>query len=369
MSDGWTTAASAGAAALVVATSATGLVRSVARRTGMVARPNPIVPQHTRPVAHLGGLGLGAGLAAGVGVLVIAGAPPGPGGMSAAGFAGAAALFLALGALDDVIELGAAAKFLLQALVAAVAVALGAFAPVTGLAPVDRAIALLWILTLVNAFNFTDVCDGLLATLSLVALAVLAAGQPAAASLALAGAGACAGFLLFNAPPATIFMGDAGSHLLGFLLAALTLGVARGSDAPAAAALGGLLLVGVPLFELVFLTAVRIRKGIPWWKGSPDHFALRLQAAGLTRLQTDAVAAAAGLACGAGATAMWRFGMAAAPLVMVIAALGALASAVLLLRWEVGAAPRRPAPGEAAAVAEPAVAARARAASADGVAP
>lgn len=358
--------ATAAAVAFLAAAVGTFLVRSCARKLGFVAKPNPIVPQHIRPVAHLGGIGLGIGLAAGLGAVLMAGAVAAPEGMSAAGFAAAAGLFLALGAIDDLMTLSAAAKFALQFLVAAVAVALGAFAPLTGVGMLDRAIALLWILTLVNAFNFTDVCDGLLATLSLGALVVLAAGQPEVTPLALAGAGACAGFLVFNAPPATIFMGDAGSHLLGFLLAALTLGVARGSEAPAVAAVGGVLLVGVPLFELVFLTAVRLRKGIPWWKGSPDHFALRLQAAGLTRLQTDAVAAAAGLACGGGALAIWRFGTVAAPFVLTMAALGALASAALLLRWEVGP---RPASTEAAGATEPAVAATTGATAADGMAP
>jgi UDP-GlcNAc:undecaprenyl-phosphate GlcNAc-1-phosphate transferase len=97
-------------------------------------------------------------------------------------------------------------------------------------------------------------------------------------------AGALLGFFIFNSPKASIFLGDAGSHLLGFFLAAFTLKCTRGMDF-----LNGILwmifICSIFLFELVFITTVRIRKGKPWWKGSPDHFSLRLQKAGYTRWQ------------------------------------------------------------------------------------
>ena len=84
-------------------------------------------------------------------------------------------------------------------------------------------------------------------------------------------------------------MGDAGSHLLGFLIAAI--GIFGSHDAtPINAGAWLLLIASVPLFELVFITSVRIKKGLPWWKGSPDHFSLRLQKGGFTRMQINIIA-------------------------------------------------------------------------------
>jgi UDP-GlcNAc:undecaprenyl-phosphate GlcNAc-1-phosphate transferase len=127
------------------------------------------------------------------------------------------------------------------------------------------------------------VCDGLVGSLGVAALiaAAIATGDVAAPVLA----AATLGFLWFNRPPATIFLGDAGSHLLGFAIAYAWLPVASWHHA-AAAGLGA----GVFVLELGFLVIVRSRRGIPFWRGTPDHLALRLQAAGLSKQATIAVA-------------------------------------------------------------------------------
>ena len=271
---------------------ATWLTRAVALRLGIVNRPNPIVPQHVRSVAYLGGVGIGTATAATLGLLYAwepATLYPAsiPWRLLAAG-----AVFLVLGVLDDLTSMSPAPKFLLQAGAACLAVfALGVSGPaITGIPLLDAGFAVFWILTLVNAFNLTDVCDGLVGGLAVISLGFLALLLPQPHSLlALIAAGASLGFLALNRPPATIFLGDAGSHFLGFLVAALSLHLA--STGPLAVELPRLaLLAVVPLFELVFLTVVRVRKGLPWWRGSPDHFSLRLQAAGFSRWQTDAIA-------------------------------------------------------------------------------
>lgn len=323
--------------ALLVSAGATWLVRAGARRFGFVARPNPIVPQHTGSVAHLGGLGVAAGLGAGL-VAAAAATPDGfAAGMVVPGFVAGTLGFLAVGTLDDLSALHAAPKLAAQAAVAAGAVLLGVWVPLTGFAAVDQGLALLWILTVVNACNVTDVCDGLLSGLTVVAMLLMASALSGTAPVALACAGACAGFLVFNRPPATIFLGDAGSHLLGFVSAALALNAAATAASPAAATLAGALWMGVPLFELLFVTAVRVRKGLPWWSGSADHFALRLQARGLSRLQASLVASVAAGACGLGALVVVRAGGLVVSLVIgLAAATGGAMAARLLLRWEVG---------------------------------
>ncbi|MFA6047017.1 MAG: MraY family glycosyltransferase [Phycisphaerales bacterium] len=325
---------------------ATWLVRTFARRYGIVNKPNPIVPQHTRPVAYLGGVGLGVGAVCGMLALwftspadtTALGQP-----LSAIGLC--ALLYLALGVFDDLVALKPAKKFVLQGLVALLAVLLGSWAPMTGVGLVDRAISWFWIVTLVNAFNLTDVCDGLVGSLSVAMFAIIALAYPPLAPICALLAASCGGFLLFNKPPATIFMGDAGSHLLGYLAAALTLaGIVLSESGVRSHVIAAPLLVGVPLFELTFLIVVRTRKGLAWWRGSPDHFSLRLQAGGMTRAQTDLIACVAAVALGAAALGMHQ----THTLGQVIIAAGMLAlsliAARLLLRWEVK---RPPAPSVA----------------------
>jgi UDP-GlcNAc:undecaprenyl-phosphate GlcNAc-1-phosphate transferase len=334
-------------AALAGGVVGTALVRALALRVGFVNHPNPLIPQHTRPVAYLGGagiaIGIGAGLAAGAGA---------GGGLPGWALLAPAALFLALGVADDLMALAPASKFGLQALIAAFAVASGVRAPITGTGPLDAAISWLWLVTLVNAFNLTDVCDGLLASLAMVVFAALALLDRAHTGAALAIAAACLGFLFFNRPPARIFLGDAGSHLLGFLAAALSLQAVAGSSRPVPTLVAALLIAGVPLFELVFLVVVRSRRGVPWWKGSPDHFSLRLQAAGFTRGRTDLIACGVAGAWAAGGLALPERSPAQGAVLAALVVVSAGIGAVYLLRHPVKPHPR---PGGAVASSEVAV--------------
>ena len=317
----------------------TAAVRMLALRLGIVNHPNPLVPQHTRPIAYLGGVGVALGVGSGLGLFsLLGGAIPG------IEFVLPALLYLALGVVDDLKTLAPWRKFVIQALIAVLAVGLGCIAPLTGIWIVDAAASWLWIVTLVNAFNLTDVCDGLLASLSAVMFGALALLNASAAPVALVITAASLGFLVLNRPPARIFLGDAGSHLLGFMAAALTLGAAlRAAPIPAMA--GGVLLMAVPLFELIFLIVVRTRAGRPWWKGSSDHFSLRLQAAGLSRVAVDLIAClAAAIGCSAG-LALPRLPGAVAVMVVGGVVVSAFGAAAVLLRMD-----RKPRPGGVAVI-------------------
>jgi UDP-GlcNAc:undecaprenyl-phosphate/decaprenyl-phosphate GlcNAc-1-phosphate transferase len=336
------------AAALAGGALGTVLVRALALRLGIVNAPNPIVPQHTKPVAYLGGVGVGIGAACGALALWLAprltgDAAPWPLPFPAYALALPAALFLALGVWDDIVAFRPATKFVLQAVIAALAVALGLWCPVTGIGPADRFIAWFWLVALVNAFNFTDVCDGLLGSLGAVMFIFIAIAYPPTASVAAVAAAACLGFLLFNKPPATIFLGDAGSHLLGFLAAALTLaGATLSSAEPITRWLQPALLLAVPLFEITFLTIIRVRKGLPWWRGSPDHFSLRLQAGGFTRAQTDLIACTFAAAFAGAALSLPHLTTPARLAVVAASVFAALLAAKALLRWEVKPKPKPP---------------------------
>jgi UDP-GlcNAc:undecaprenyl-phosphate GlcNAc-1-phosphate transferase len=320
----------AGMVAVLAATISTAGVRAFARRAGIVSAPNPIVPQHTRAVAYLGGIGVAAGAAVGIASAAVMGvSDPAPTVLVAG-----ALFFLGLGTYDDLRPLRPAHKFGLQ-IAAALTLALCGLTPAVNKTPaIDVGLASLVLVVAVNAVNLTDVCDGLVAGLAALALACWGLLDPSLRAFAWSGAGACLGFLVFNRPPASIFLGDAGSHMLGFALAGLILlSVRRHGDGSMLAA--GAIASGVFLFELGFLVVVRARKGLPFWRGSPDHFSLRLQARGLTRAQTDTAAWTAGAACAAAAL---RFNVAGPGerLALVATLLIAAAwAARAILPWEV----------------------------------
>ncbi|CAG5070558.1 putative undecaprenyl-phosphate N-acetylglucosaminyl 1-phosphate transferase [Dyadobacter sp. CECT 9623] len=270
---------------LAAGTLFTWLVRTFALKNNIVNKPNPIVPQHVKPVAYLGGLGIFLGGVTSLAILYYFELLSFPEAGAALGAAG----FLILGIFDDLNVYSARKKFAIQLILAFASVAFGVKAAFTNIAAIDFLLSAFWILVLVNAANLTDVCDGLVGGLCMITFMFLAITNQEQAGFALVISGSILGFLIFNSPRASIFLGDAGSHMLGFLLAAITL--LRFEHSPTLAELGSFLLVpGVMLFELAFLTVVRIQKGLAWWKGSPDHFSLRLQSAGFTRWQTDVIA-------------------------------------------------------------------------------
>jgi UDP-GlcNAc:undecaprenyl-phosphate/decaprenyl-phosphate GlcNAc-1-phosphate transferase len=147
--------------------------------------------------------------------------------------------------------------------------------------------------------------------------------------------GATLGFLVFNRPPATIFLGDGGSHLLGFIVGATLLSVTSSTMQPSwKHAAASVVACGVVLLEVALLMYSRTRTGIPWWRGSPHHFSLRLQARGLSRLATDVVAWSVAAVLCAIAWFLPLFSDAMAITVTLAVAVVLAAAARILLRWD-----------------------------------
>ena len=208
----------------------------------------------------------------------------------------ASALFL-LGLVDDWRQLQPLLRFAVQVAAAALlAFGVPGFRlPLGGPAVVDAVASVVWMTAMTNAFNFLDNMDGLAAGVAVVCLGAaaplaLAAGHPPAALLSLMLAGAAAGFLLFNFPRASIFMGDAGGFLLGFAAGALTvllsneLAAGRHPDfASAAHRLAPLLLLGVPAYDLASVIIIRVRGGAAPWIGDTNHISHRVVRLGLSR--------------------------------------------------------------------------------------
>jgi UDP-GlcNAc:undecaprenyl-phosphate GlcNAc-1-phosphate transferase len=158
-----------------------------------------------------------------------------------------------------------------------------------------------------NALNFNDNMNGLCGGLGLVAagwIAFLAArnGQYLVASLALLVAGALAGFLPYNFPRASVFLGDSGSHLVGYLLAVLAILPHFYSAKLAApsrlAVLSPLFILAVPLVDLARVVCVRTLAGRPFWLGDTNHLSHRLVRAGLTKPRAVGVLWAAAAVAG-----------------------------------------------------------------------
>lgn len=217
-----------------------------------------------------------------------------------------------LGWMDDRHELAPLPKFsgqfVIALLVAAGGVRITLFVPSVLF---SYAITVLWIVGITNALNFLDNMNGLCPGISAIAagfFAIAAArhGQYLVASLALLGTGALLGFLPWNYPKAASFLGDAGSHVAGFLLAVLSiLPTFYSSERPhPAAVISPLLVLAVPLADLASVVWIRARLGRPPWIGDTNHFSHRLVRAGLSRPQAVALLWAGGLVGGLTALAL-----------------------------------------------------------------
>jgi len=213
------------------------------------------------------------------------------------GIFGGAFGMLLLGWLDDKHELSPGRKFLGQLLVALLVAASGV--RITLFVPnliFSYAVTALWILTIINAFNFMDNMNGLCAGLGAIAawnFAVIASadGQYLVALIAFLACGSLLGFLPHNYPAAKAFLGDSGSHLTGYLLAVVAIlpHFHTPENPHPLAVLKPLLVLGVPLVDLVQVVIYRWCIGQPVYVGDNNHLSHRLTRAGMSPLRAVAL--------------------------------------------------------------------------------
>jgi UDP-GlcNAc:undecaprenyl-phosphate GlcNAc-1-phosphate transferase len=258
--------------ALIVAIVVTPLAAVIATHTGCVDQPGPLKVQD-RPVPYLGGLAVLAAIAGPVAVTRPSLLVP---------LAGAAVLGLA----DDRYDLPPAAR-----IGGEVVIGIAAGAAVAGNDAGRIGVTVVLTLVLVNAVNLLDGLDGLATGVSIVSAAGFAVVlDGAAATLALALAGALGGFLWWNRRPARIYLGDSGSYLIGTGLAMLA---AVAIDGGAATAAGAALFVGVPVADTVVAIVRRIRAHRPLLRGDRGHVYDQLVDRGWSPRRTVAVCVAA----------------------------------------------------------------------------
>lgn len=201
-----------------------------------------------------------------------------------------AAMIFALGLLDDLTKprgVSIPLKLAVQALATLCLLGYGVHITLFDSPQLSYPLTFLWVLGLTNAFNLLDISDGLCIGQAVIcALGLLLITLPAehiyVNFCACALIGACLAFWPYNhATYYKTFLGDSGSTLLGFLLAALAMG-ADYSEQSNVGFLAPLLIFTIPIFDTAFVTLIRVTQGKNPLRGSPDHVALRLKQRGYT---------------------------------------------------------------------------------------
>jgi UDP-GlcNAc:undecaprenyl-phosphate/decaprenyl-phosphate GlcNAc-1-phosphate transferase len=267
-----------GAVAFVVCVLLLPIVLRLANKWQLHDLPGELKP-HLMPTPRLGGVAIGGALVAGISI--------GGAGL----FSPALYIFLALllvwltGLFDDLRGLGPATRLVVQCLAGLLVSQTEWRLAITGNALLDVCLTCLFVVLFINAFNFFDGADGLAAGVVAIACfgysllySMRAPSVGAAVSWSLLGA--CLGFLLFNFPPARIFMGDSGSTVLGFLLAFLGLDFYRAHYAIGTRLLLPVIFAGLPLLDLFLAVFRRIRKRTSPFMGDRQHLYDLLQEQG-----------------------------------------------------------------------------------------
>jgi UDP-GlcNAc:undecaprenyl-phosphate GlcNAc-1-phosphate transferase len=323
------------ATTLVLTPAAAGL----ARRLGVLDRPGAR-KAHVEATPYLGGLAVALGL-------LVAGFVIGSTEQQIAVIAGCAVVVFGLGLLDDLRGLAPVVRVGVEAALAVVLWLAEVRAGFFGNRALDLVLTVVWVVVITNAVNLSDNMDGLASGITAIAaFAYFAIAAPQGdylvAAFAIALAGASLGFLRHNFPPARIFLGDAGSLLLGFLLA--TLGLLIDLDVSRDLLRIGVqvLILGVPVLDTALVVVMRRRAGRPITQGGTDHASHRLVALGLSGREVALLLYLAQIACSSVAVVAVNAAGALLPLVLAWVALGLVMGVAVVLAARRGGGPGQP---------------------------
>ena len=264
-----------GASALLLAIGVTPLMRRLALQTGTVDKP-AARKIHANPVPLLGGAAIYVAF-----ILVLLFLGDRDYVNQVVGIFVGATMMSFMGVVDDRWGLGSYIKLAGQLLAAAILIYSGVQVRLFGGWP-DIAITLVWVVAITNAFNLLDNMDGLSGGIAMIAatfflLLAAMSNQYLVGALAAALAGACAGFLFYNWNPAHIFMGDAGSLFLGFMLAAVSIKLRFPANSYVVTWMIPLLVLALPIFDTTLVFISRLRRGKnPLTTPGKDHISHRL---------------------------------------------------------------------------------------------
>jgi UDP-GlcNAc:undecaprenyl-phosphate GlcNAc-1-phosphate transferase len=269
------------ATAAILALVLSPLVRLLARRIGMVAKPKTD-RWHKKPTAMLGGVAIWLSVV----ISYFAFVPRTPYGLVI--IAASTFLFL-VGLVDDFLHTKPYQKLIGQVMGSAFVIYYGLSLPWTSYSALNVAITIFWLIGVTNALNLLDNMDGLATGIAVIAsgflaLSFLSTSQFTEALMLMTFAGALLGFLVYNSNPASIFMGDSGSMFIGFFLASSALvNVSGGRSRSLLPVLAvPILVLFIPIFDTTFVTILRKFSGRAASRGGRDHTSHRLVALGMS---------------------------------------------------------------------------------------
>ena len=253
----------------------TPMAREAAIRFGVVDAPDGKLKNHREPVAYLGGLAVFGAFLLSIGMTFVFD-------RDLLALLLASTIVATVGLIDDFGALTPKPKVLGQVVAVFVLLKAGIMVQVAFLPWWARlVITVIWLVGLSNAFNLTDIMDGLASGLGVIAASFLLVvallnGKFMVAAFTVALVGALLGFLRSNFHPATIYLGDCGSLFIGLTLGALAMVM----DYTAVNPLGWLAplyILAVPIIDTLYVIVLRLRAGRKIYYGSPDHFPLRVR--------------------------------------------------------------------------------------------
>jgi UDP-GlcNAc:undecaprenyl-phosphate/decaprenyl-phosphate GlcNAc-1-phosphate transferase len=292
-----------------LAAALTPVAARLARRVGAVAMPSER-GLATRTTPLLGGLAILAGVLVATAIWMpnmfrlprTVGRPGSGGTVDTWAIVGGACLITLVGMIDDFRALPPLVKLLGQIAAAVIAVEGGAVVtdvtlPFVGGLQFPNAggvLSAIWLVGMMNVVNFSDGVDGLAAgvcTIDGITFVIIAfdlqGGGSASAVLAAVTAGAAFGFLVHNFPPASVFMGDSGSNLLGYLLGVVTVIGSLKTNA-VVALVAPLFILAVPFLDTGFVVAKRLKYRRAPWMADANHFHHRMARIGFSQRRTVA---------------------------------------------------------------------------------
>jgi UDP-GlcNAc:undecaprenyl-phosphate GlcNAc-1-phosphate transferase len=280
-------------ASLVVVGSLTPVVRRMAIRLNVVDSPSESHKTHKQPVPYLGGVAIVIGVCAVTYTAILQSEE-----QDALGLASTvlvpAVLIGVIGLVDDIKKLEPWPRFIAQNLVGllitAILILTDTLGSPSGNTFLDLFITIFWIVGITNSINFFDNVDGgasgtIAISSFFLFLLAFQGGQFSIAALSIVLAGATLGFLLWNRPPARIYMGDAGALFLGLLIATLSLRFDPNPIFLSSSFSIPILLLATPILDTSVAVTSRLRRGISPFQGGQDHLSHRLTRSGLNKRQ------------------------------------------------------------------------------------
>ena len=270
--------------ALLLSLYVTPLVKKAALQFGIIDKPDGKLKNHKEPVAYLGGLAVYLSFLISLALTFSFD-------QEVLGLLLAGTIIVVLGLIDDFGVLSPIVKLFGQSIAIFVLIRSGIYIKLEFLPwYLSFPLSFLWLIGITNAFNLIDVMDGLSTGVAFVCCIILFVvgiwnDNMVIAIMSISLGGSLLGFLRYNFEPAKIYLGDTGSMFIGMMMGALAM-IGSYTSKNMIACLTPVIILGVPIFDTLFVMYIRWRRGLHIIAGSPDHFALRLRKWRLSTKQT-----------------------------------------------------------------------------------